>query len=185
MATSVSQTKPLVFNLYEEWDEENEIVYKGILNSLVAGTTTPSQAATAFDKWIVNDSYTRHANLMKRDDPRYLTSEEEAQGLNMNLIKPNPTGELTEVFKVIGTLFTALAPYSTEQNAVFDFLEALRAMPRHKIPSSTPWDDEEDCRYMELWNFGHDEFCYTEELRRVDEGKIGRFHGWFSTISYK
>ena len=69
--------QPLDPKLFSDNDDEEDIFWKQKLNALINGTVTPSEAATDYDSCVVEDANRRHAELLKRPDPRNLTAEEE------------------------------------------------------------------------------------------------------------
>ncbi|BCR86807.1 uncharacterized protein ACHE_30794A [Aspergillus chevalieri] len=82
MASQDAGLQPLDPKLFSEDDDDDEedLFWKRKLKALINGDMTPSQAATDFDLCIVEEANTRHAELLKRPDPRSLAAEEEKNG---------------------------------------------------------------------------------------------------------
>ncbi|EQB57551.1 hypothetical protein CGLO_02308 [Colletotrichum gloeosporioides Cg-14] len=166
MATEDLDSRVLSLNLFTDDDDEEDILYKGKLQNLIDGTVTPSEAADDFDAWVVRDANNRLKELLKRPDPKNLTSEEEAKGMSLRAIAPNASGSIDLVFPTIAKLCSAFPPFHPGQDAIVQFLEALRAMPKHQVPDGIPDGDEDDSHLITLWPFGEDWMALTEIFRR-------------------
>lgn len=169
MASQDPGLQPLDTNLFRDNDDEEDLFWKRKLEALINNDVTPSQAATDFDLCIVEEANTRHAELLKRPDPRNLTDEEEANGLvSMRAIAPNPSGNIELVFPWIATLCSAFPPHHEKQDKIIQFLEALRDMPKHEVYEGVPPEDpDEPYGTTTLWPFGGS-WIALPELFRVE-----------------
>ncbi|EGN96878.1 hypothetical protein SERLA73DRAFT_185094 [Serpula lacrymans var. lacrymans S7.3] len=160
--------EPLDLQLFRDDDDEEDVLYKKRLFALMNGNVTPSEAAAAFDAWVVDEANTRLKELMKRPDPRNLTSEDEERGIvSMRAIAPNPSGNIELVFPSIAKLCSAFPPHHPGQDRIIQFLEALRAMPEHQVPEGVPAEDRNDHYEMTtLWPFGGNWMALAEVFRR-------------------
>ncbi|KAJ0366987.1 hypothetical protein COL154_003496 [Colletotrichum chrysophilum] len=169
MATEDLDSRVLSLNLFADDDDEEDILYKRKLQNLIDGTVTPSEAAADFDAWVVQDANNRLKQLLKRPDPKNLTPEEEAKGMSLRAIAPNASGSIDLVFPTIAKLCSAFPPFHPGQDAIVQFLEALRAMPDHQVPDGIPNGDGDDSHFITLWPFGDDWMALTEIFRREAE----------------
>lgn len=135
------EDKPLPLKLYSEYDDEEDLPIKKRLEALVNGDMSPSQAAIDFDTTITEVTNRRQKEMMKRPDPQALTPEERAQGANMYDLVPNPRLTIHTIFLSIARLCSAFPPYHPGQNQIVEFLEALRALPRHEVYTGCPSED--------------------------------------------
>ena len=171
MAFEHSIAKQLDLQLFRDDDDEEDLLYKKKLQALVNGEVTPSKAATDLDAWIVDDANERLKELMKRPDPRNLTTEEEEQGMSLRAITPNASGNIEMVFPSIAKLCSAFPPYHPGQDRIIQFLEALRAMPDHQVPDGIPAEDpDNDDHMITLWPFGGNWMALAEVFRREANG---------------
>ncbi|KAI1878250.1 uncharacterized protein JN550_000432 [Neoarthrinium moseri] len=167
MSSNDMNVKVFDLQLFIDDEDEEDIAYKQKLQSLVNGTVTPSQAATGFDHWIVEGANNRLKWLEQRVDPRSLTAEEEESGMTMRVIAPNASGKIEMVFPTIARLSTAFPPFHPGQDAIVQFLEALRALPEHQVPDGIPSEDPSSRDYlMTLWPFGGNWMALAEHFRR-------------------
>ncbi|KAJ0273996.1 hypothetical protein COL940_009592 [Colletotrichum noveboracense] len=169
MATEDLDSRVLSLNLFADDDDEEDILYKRKLQNLIDGTVTPSEAAADFDAWVVQDANNRLKQLLKRPDPKNLTPEEEAKGMSLRAIAPNASGSIDLEFPTIAKLCSAFPPFHPGQDAIVQFLEALRAMPDHQVPDGIPNGDGDDSHFITLWPFGDDWMALTEIFRREAE----------------
>ncbi|KAI8303328.1 hypothetical protein K4K61_007185 [Colletotrichum sp. SAR11_59] len=169
MTTDDIDSRALSLNLFADDDDEEDILYKRKLQDLINGTVTPSEAAADFDAWVVQDANDRLKKLLKRPDPRNLTPEEEAKGMSLRAIAPNASGSIDLVFPTIAKLCSAFPPFHPGQNAIIQFLEALRALPEHQVPDGIPDGEGDDSHLIILWPFGEDWMALTEIFRREAE----------------
>jgi hypothetical protein len=166
-----SDREPLDLQLYEEYDDEEDLYYKKRLESLVLGKITPSKAASDFDAWVTTEANARLEKLKQRPNGRNLTPEEEEQGVHERAIAPNASGFIDLVFPTIARLLSAFPPNHPGQDSIIHFLEALRALPEHEVPdgiNAEPGNED----MMTLWPFGESWQGLTEVFRRVADGMI-------------
>jgi hypothetical protein len=168
MTSEQSDAKALELRLFNDDDDEEDLLYKKKLYALVNGDVTPSQAATDFDAWIVDEANTRLKEFMKRPDIKNLTSEEEERGIvSLRALAPNPSGDIEMVFKSVARLCSAFPPYHPGQDRIIHFLEALRAVPEHQVPDGAPKGDSDDHdQTITLWPFGGNWMALAELFRR-------------------
>ncbi|KAK1848591.1 hypothetical protein CCHR01_08789 [Colletotrichum chrysophilum] len=159
MATEDLDSRVLSLNLFADDDDEEDILYKRKLQNLIDGTVTPSEAAADFDAWVVQDANNRLKQLLKK----------EAKGMSLRAIAPNASGSIDLVFPTIAKLCSAFPPFHPGQDAIVQFLEALRAMPDHQVPDGIPNGDGDDSHFITLWPFGDDWMALTEIFRREAE----------------
>ena len=111
------------------------------LEALVNGDTHPSQTAIDLDTTITEETNRKQRAIMERPDKQALTPEERAQGINMYDLVPNPRSAIHTVFLSIARLCSAFPPYHPGQNRIVEFLQALRALPRHEVYTGCPSED--------------------------------------------
>lgn len=167
MASQDPGLQPLDTNLFSDNDDEEDLFWKRKLEALINNDVTPSQAATDFDLCVVEEANTRHAELLKRPDPRNLTSEEDENGVpSMRAIVPNPIGSIELFFPWIATLCSAFPPYHEKQDRIIQFLEALQDMPRNDVYDGTPPEvPNEPYTTTTLWPFGGNWMALAEMFR--------------------
>ena len=174
MAFEQSDAKPLELRLFRDDDDEEDLLYKKKLYALVNGDVTPSQAATDFDAWIVDEANIQLREFVKRPDLENLTPEEKARGIvSLRALAPNPSGNIEMVFKSVARLCSAFPPYHPGQDRIIHFLEALRAMPEHQVPDGVPKGDS--YHMVTLWPFGENWMALAELFRREADGISPRF----------
>ncbi|KAI9930629.1 hypothetical protein MW887_011384 [Aspergillus wentii] len=127
MASGDFITQPLEDHLYRDDDDEQDITYKKHLDDLVNGRLTPSEAAIKFDKFVVDEANIRRDEILRRE-----TLGEEAEDLNMDMLPLRTDGSVECIFIFLAHLCSAYPPYHPGQNAIIEFLHALKAMPRHE-----------------------------------------------------
>jgi hypothetical protein len=150
----LSDMNPLPLQLFSEYDDEQDLMYKPILQALVEGTMTPSKAASDIDAWVINDSNNRLDELMKRPTPT-LTSEEEETGMHLREIMPNASGCIESVFRTLAKLCSSFPPYHDGQDRIVQFLEVLQAVPKHQVHDRVHSEDSEDSDHLiTLWPLG-------------------------------
>ncbi|KAI6087577.1 hypothetical protein F4821DRAFT_236135 [Hypoxylon rubiginosum] len=155
MAAQQDEPRPLVLELYEDDEPMNQFC-KGVMQSLANGSGTPSQAATDFDAWVVNESSRRLRKHLEQ--PEHIQKSED--GSVLRTCTPNASGYVDHFFQAFPSLCSVFSPYHAGQTRVIQFLEALMAMPEHQAPDSFSEDGE--VRLMSLWsNTGY----ATEYLR--------------------
>lgn len=176
MSASASDAKPLDLQLYNDYDDDQDLMYKKWLQDLVNGDATPSKVASDIDAWIVSDANQQFKELMKRPDPRNLTPEEEEQGISMRVVAPNASGYIERVFESVAKLCFAFPPYDPGHDRIIQFLEALRDMPPHQtFDGVPPTEEEKNSGYdnvVTLWPFEEDWMALTEIFRREADGRL-------------
>ena len=171
MASQLSDRQPLDLQLYDEYDDEEDLYYKKRLESLVLGEITPAKAASNFDAWVTTESSAKLDKLKQRPNGRKLTAEEEERGVHERAIAPNASGYIEMVFPTIARLLSAFPPSHPGQDSVIQFLEALRALPKHEAPDGINAEPGGDDMII-LWPFGGSWMALTEVFRRVADGMI-------------
>ncbi|PYH86425.1 hypothetical protein BO82DRAFT_397598 [Aspergillus uvarum CBS 121591] len=139
----------LPLNLYEEWDDEGDLAYKNILR--------PSA---------------------QQASPYQLTPEEIARGLtSIRELASSAWGQVKRIFQWIAVLCSAVPPSHSAQNRIIMFMEALRAMPLHKVlclgPDSNEGKDVEPFEEMPLWPLGKN-WCGSADAFRREIPRILR-----------
>ena len=173
MSGKPSDAGPLALQLFRDDDDDEDVFYKKKLEALVNGNVTPSQAASDFDAWIIDENNKRLAEFMKRQNPRGPTPEEEEQDISPGGIMPNTSGYIGMVFPSIARLCSAFPPFHAGQDRIIQFLEALRAMPEHQAPDHNPSGGPGDkVDMITLWPFGDNWMALAEVFRREAEGKF-------------
>lgn len=171
MTTEPSEVEPLALQLFSDNDDEEDLMYKPILQALVDHSVTPSEAAVQFDAWVVNESNRRLTELMKRPEPT-LSLEEEEKGMHLRAILPNASGNIELAFSTIAKLLSSFPPYHAGQDRIIQFLESLRAMPEHQAPDGLPSGDSSDSDHLiTLWPFGDSWMALDEIFHQEADGE--------------
>ncbi|RAH78783.1 hypothetical protein BO86DRAFT_319906 [Aspergillus japonicus CBS 114.51] len=166
----------LPLNIYDEWDDEEDLAYKNILVNLVEGELDPSEAARQIDAVLLQHYASRYDLLRSRPNPYQLTPEEITRGLtSIREVASSAWGQVKGVFQWIAVLCSAVPPGHPAQDRIIMFLEALRAMPLHHVlclgPDSNEGKDVEPFLELELWPLGKnwcesaDAFCREQKAR--------------------
>lgn len=113
--------------LFDEDDDEEYLAYKTILNHVITQTTPPSDAATKMDEWVTLQANKRHAHVKDRE----LTQEEKD---SLYLVWPNPARHVEMMTGSIARVCSAFPPAHAAQNALIEFIGALKRLPKHEIP---------------------------------------------------
>lgn len=137
----VEGDKPLPLQLFTEDDDDDAIAIRSRLEALINGSVLPTQAAIDFDAWLVREAEQRLKAFQKRiGQDRYdLTAEEEERGVrSLRSIGPDPEGHINHLFEGIARLCSSFPPFHAAQSLLIEFLEALRALQQHDVPTVTP-----------------------------------------------
>ncbi|RAH69211.1 uncharacterized protein BO66DRAFT_453155 [Aspergillus aculeatinus CBS 121060] len=161
----------LPLNLYQEWDDEEDLAYKNILVSLVEGDLDPSEAARQIDAVLLQRYAARYDLLRSRPNPYQLTPEEVARGLtSIHQVASSAWCQVKMIFQWIAVLCSACPPGHPAQDRIILFLEALRAMPLHHVrclgPKSNEGKDVEPFEEMPLWPLGKNWCGSADAFRR-------------------
>lgn len=149
------EDKPLPLNLYDEYDDDEDLWIKPRLENLVNGALTPKQLAIEVDAMITQDTIKKHDELMKRPDPHNLTEEEEE---NETSIAPFPRSHIYLLLSAIVQLCTAFPAYHLGQTYIVELLFALQSLPRHEVYTGLPpRDPSKPYQKMTLWPLDEDE----------------------------
>lgn len=160
---SLKGDKPLALKLpTDDGDARTrEVITR--LQALLAGTTTPSQAAHDLNAWVVREAEQRLPSFKTRTgQARYdVTPEESSRGIDdIRAVGPYPEGIVNRLFEAIAKICSSFPPFHPSQNLIIDFLKALRAIPVQEVPHVTPiWrlnrsgPDAPGWDMMKLWPF--------------------------------
>ncbi|PYI08314.1 hypothetical protein BO78DRAFT_441682 [Aspergillus sclerotiicarbonarius CBS 121057] len=173
------ETTPLDLNLFEHWDDDEDLWYKNNLVSLVQGDKTPTQVAIEIDTYITQETakqYAVHQEYLAKQKKTKATCKENNNEEGTPVGEPNPGGHIEMVMLWIARLCTAFPPGHVGQDRIIAFLEALRALPRHEVvmasisKSEGELEDEEHVyRSLEMWPFGKGWLVLAEEFRYVSQ----------------
>ena len=171
---------PLDLNLFQVWDDDEDLWYKNLLVALVQGDQTPTQVAIKIDTYITQASIKQqavHQQYLVHDKKTRTTSEKNKDEEEELVGPPNPDVHILMIMQWVARLCTAFPPGHVGQDRIIAFLEALRALPRHEVVKASlpkaegePEDDEYVYGRLEMWPFGKDWLTVVEEFRYVEEG---------------
>ncbi|KAI1802436.1 hypothetical protein F4811DRAFT_529211 [Daldinia bambusicola] len=147
---------PLVLDTYDENDADDMFCMR-MLKALVEGSQTPSSITTEVDGWVIRESSRRLQVLQERPD----FVETDDDGLPL-CNAPNASGYVDRFFQLFPDVCSVFPPYHAGQTRIIRFLEALVAMPEHKVPDYFLDDARKEVQMMTLWL---DKGYSTEELR--------------------
>lgn len=187
----VEGDKLLPLQLFTQDDDDDAIAIKSRLEAVINGSVTPTQAAIDFDAWLAHEAEQRLEAFQKRTgQDRYdLTAEEEERGIHsLRSIGPDPEGHINHLFEGIAKLCSSFPPFHAAQSLIIEFLEALRALPQHDVPTVTPiWrlydgntgelsvQDHPGWDMIRLWPFTDPDCALSNlvksELRKESESK--------------
>jgi hypothetical protein len=157
--------------LFDEDDDIEDVAYKEVINDLITQQTTPAQAAEAIDEWVVREANTKYEQLRQRDPPFYLTPEEKD---SVYLVGPNASRHVEMMVGTVAKICSAYPPGHTAQNALIEFFQALKALPRHDVPNLSYEDDSDEPTFdikLTLWSFGTPSVEYlAQRFQREAEG---------------
>ncbi|PWY83394.1 hypothetical protein BO70DRAFT_361513 [Aspergillus heteromorphus CBS 117.55] len=175
MTEEVVFDTPLSLNLYEDFDDDEDLWYKGILVSLVTGDVTPTQAAIDIDTYITqlaNQRYEAYQEYQELHPGQTPTDEEERDRVS----GPNPRGDVEMLIQWAARLCSAFPPSHAGQERIISFLEALRDLPRHKVLNVVFPREEGDGMYtaMELWPLRGRWLSLQQEFRYIEDEVIYR-----------
>ncbi|KAH8732127.1 hypothetical protein GQ44DRAFT_801160 [Phaeosphaeriaceae sp. PMI808] len=169
MATENSSSPILKPELYENWDDEEEIRWKAPLEALMNGTQTPLQAAKNIDNLLRAETTLRLQKLIDYTNSHSLTVEEREHGDWGGLYAPNASLFAQNVLRSYCRVCTAFSPYSEGQNRLIELLVELKNLPRWMAPESRP-DENGHVLRTEFWAFGYKWIGLEDEFRRQDAG---------------
>jgi hypothetical protein len=175
MASTTPISPPLDPQLYEHWDDEDDLRWKAPLNALITHTQTPREAAQALDTMLRTDT---SACLQKLLDYASTYSHELSDlddyqrgwGDWGDVPAPNASGHVEMVMRWYARVCTAFGPYSEGQNRLVELLEELRTLPRWEGPESKP-DEKGECSTNEYWAFGRSWLGIEDAFRREHAGR--------------
>ncbi|PYI36067.1 hypothetical protein BP00DRAFT_432493 [Aspergillus indologenus CBS 114.80] len=143
----------LELNLLEHHDDEEDLFYKSRLAAVANGDITPEQAATDIDVYM-----TLEAERLPKEIRAKLPLPEGGDETDVGIHCPNPGGHIEMLIHWVFKLCSAFPPGHIGQERIIGFLEALRALPKHRFItlSSSRDDDEEENMYttLEVWPMG-------------------------------
>lgn len=171
-----------VFNphLFDDDDDSEDVAYKTFLHSLITKRITPAHAAEALDEWVVREANTQYDRLRQRDPPFDLTPEEKE---SLYLVGPNPCRHVEMMVGTVAKITSAYPPGHTSQNLLIEFFQALKALPRQKVPNLSFKDHTHEPTFdvkLTLWSFGTESVEYlAQKFQREAEGVSCRFNDVF------
>lgn len=171
MALDTPTSPTLEPQLYEDWDDEDDLRWKAPLDSLIKATQTPLQAAQQIDTMVRAETSSRLQKLIEYANSHNLTAEDRESGDWDGLYPPNSGAIAQEILRSWCRVCTAFSPYSEGQNRLIEFLERLRDLPRWMGPESRP-DEHGDVSESELWPFGYGWLGLEDEFRKHHVGKL-------------
>ncbi|CAI7660058.1 unnamed protein product [Penicillium bialowiezense] len=154
-----------VFNphLFDDNDDSEDVAYKTFLPSLITKRITPAHAAEALDEWVVREANTQYDRLRQRDRPFDLTPEEKE---SLYLVGPNPCRHVEMMVGTVAKIISAYPPGHTSQNLLIEFFQALKALPRQKVPNLSFKDHIHELTFdvkLTLWSFGTESVEYLAQ----------------------
>lgn len=129
-------------------DDADDRLCKRLLYDIVTSALTPSSAAADFDSYVVRES-TRRLDLLENHPSFDLTPEEEDNSFTTRMISPNASGLIENSFQLFAATCAAIPPGHAGQDALVEFVQALRALPVHRASDAIP--TETDDGFMDLW----------------------------------
>jgi hypothetical protein len=167
MVSTNPASPPLHPQLYEDWDDDEDLRLKAPLNALINGTQDSLQAARDVDDMVRSVTYERLQKAIDYANSHSMTAEEREWGDWSGNLPPNATGYVRMIIGWYCRVSTAFSPYSEGQDRLIKFLEALRDLPRWMAPNSRPDVDGEVYRY-ELWAFEHNWLGLEDQFRKYE-----------------
>jgi hypothetical protein len=162
-------TSVLDLQLFRDYDDADDVALKTILQSLVLGKISSSQAAIDFDNWLVGVTKAQRETYfewLKTNDPW-----EEVGPLT-----PRPSSTFASMFESIPRLLSAFPPNHDGQTHIFAFLEELRKMPEKQL-LAVQYDHDETWRIhsVKFYSFGENTSSIAwNEIRQESEGMLMR-----------
>jgi hypothetical protein len=153
--------------LAEEWDDEDDTRWKAPLAALIDGSQSPSQAAQSTNTLLRTETSTRLQVLRA-----HVTQNPTAAQANEwpdNMYAPNASALIQDVMRSWVRVCSAYAPYSAGQDALVQYLEELKALPKWRAAESRP-DEKGAAEETEVWVFGFGWLGLEDEFRRVVGG---------------
>lgn len=161
-----AQGPPLDPRLFDDDDDAENLAYKQILDGVIAQATPPAHAAAQVDEWVTTEAEARWSRLKDRQ----LTQDERD---SLYLMGPNPSRHVDMIVGTIATVCSAYPPAHAAQNALVEFIQALKGLPKHQVPGLS-YDDSLDPVLggtYSLWPFGSPSTGYLAQLfQREAEG---------------
>jgi hypothetical protein len=174
MASGNTALPTLDPQIYEDWDDEDDLRWKAPLAALLAGTQTPLQAAQAIDTLLRTETSSRLQKLNDYAASHRLTAEDRESGDWLQMYPPN-AGALAQVFmRSWCRVCTAFYPYSEGQNRLVNLLEELKGLPRWMAPETRPDEDGKVLR-TEFWAFQSGWIGLEDEFRRQRDSELWLF----------
>lgn len=166
MTAQDSNAAPLDPRLFDGDDDAEDLAYKQILNGVITQTTPPAQAAAQIDEWVTSEANARFLQLKDRE----LTQEEKD---SVYLVAPNPSRHVDMIIGCIARVCSAYPPAHAAQNALIEFIQALKGLPKHEVPDLSY--DSSDKPVLDktslLWPFGTRSTVYlAQRFQREAEG---------------
>ncbi|VUC26063.1 unnamed protein product [Clonostachys rosea] len=160
---AASEEKPFETRLFDDGDDEETLIYKNLLQSLITQSKSPSVVATDIDSWVAQNANQKFNALKSRDPPFRLDGGEE-EWLSMRLLGPNPSKDINSLFEAIAVICSAFPPSSPAQDRLIELVQSLKDQPHHDVPSVSPKENDSGTydftETTTLWQFGTDNVRY-------------------------
>jgi hypothetical protein len=160
--------------LFEDWDDEDDLRWKAPLDALIKNTQSPREAAQAMDSLLRTEASERLQKLVEYANTHDMNTEERETGDWGGLPPPNSGAMAEQVLGWCARVCTAYAPYSEGQNRLIELLEELRSLPRWMAPEGRP-DENGDVYESEFWKFGRGWIALDDAFRRQHVGDLSLF----------
>ncbi|KAH6644824.1 hypothetical protein C7974DRAFT_420253 [Boeremia exigua] len=174
MASDDSTLPALNPHLYEDCDDEEDLLWKAPLAALLDGTQTPLQAAQAIDSLLRAETSRRLQKLNDYAASHHMTTEALESDDWMDLYPPNASALAQEVIRWWCKVCTAFYPHSGGQDRLIGLLEELRCLPRWMAPETRP-DENGEVVETEFWAFGKNWIGLADKLRRERDADAGPY----------
>ncbi|KAF1937090.1 hypothetical protein EJ02DRAFT_459000 [Clathrospora elynae] len=165
MASETPASPTLDPQLYEEWDDEDDLRWKNPLNALINNTQTPREAAQSIDNLLRADTSERLQKLVEYANSHDMATEERESGDWGDLPPPNAGAMAEQLLRWYARVCTAFSPYSEGQNRLIELLEELKDLPRWMAPDGRP-DEDGNVTESEFWRFGRSWIGLEDAFRR-------------------
>ncbi|KAG0631869.1 hypothetical protein M758_1G285600 [Ceratodon purpureus] len=177
MASEIPASPTLDPQLFEDWDDEDDISWKSPLDSLIKGTQTPLQVAQQIDTLLRAETFSRLQQLSDYANSHDLTPEDRESGDCWGGLYPPNAGALAQdqVIRSWCRVCEAFSPYSEGQNRLVELLEQLRQLPRWMAPETHP-DENGDVVESEFWAFGRKWIGLENEFRKHHAGGVKPYY---------
>jgi hypothetical protein len=156
--------------LYEEWDDEDDLLFKAPLAAFLAGTQDPVEVAQAIDIYIRTETSARLQKLNDYAATHTLTAEDRESDAWMSLFPPSAGAFAGDFVRSWCRIATAFHPHSEEQDRLMAILDELEKVPRWMAPETRP-DEHGRVQSSEFWAFGRHWIGLEDEFRRHNDSE--------------